>query len=461
MAMNLDTGFVMRSMLAATVVMFVAGPVAAQTSAPAVPPATAPAAKQKQAAPVARPPAPVDAAAVAERTALQSDLVWAGDYNGVISGEANERMTASIRAFQKNNGGKITGTLSAPERALLADAAKKQQDNVGWKIVSDIATGVRLGVPLKLVPQISTNAEGTRWASTTGTIQIQVSRRKDAAATIATVAEREKKEPAGRRIDYAAVRPDFFVVSGMQGLKKFYVRGQIKDGEVRLMTVLYDQATEGTMEPVVIAMSSAFTPFPAGVQAGVPPPRKNVEYATGVVVSVDGVVLTDRLMVDGCQSIVVPGYGHAERFAEDRLHDLALLRLYGARGLVPIAIGAKPAAASVDIVGIADPQDQSGGAAVSVAKAQIAPAASGDPRLSPAPGPGLSGAAARDGSGHFAGIALLKPAVVAGPASSAAQAVLVPSDVVSEFLKHNSVAVSALSGGDATASVVRVICVTK
>ena len=40
--------------------------------------------------------------------------------------------------------------------------------------------------------------------------------------------------------------PDFFVVSGMQGLKKFYVRGFAQNGEVRGLTILYDQAMDGT-----------------------------------------------------------------------------------------------------------------------------------------------------------------------------------------------------------------------
>ena len=457
----------MRSMLAATVLMCVAASATAQTPTPATPTPPAAVAKPKQTAPVvARPVAPVDAAAQAERLALQSDLAWAGDYNGAITGEANERMTAAIKTFQKNNGGAPTGTLNPQQRALLADAAKKQQDNVGWTIVSDTATGVRLGVPLKLVPQQSSNADGARWASTTGTIQILVSRRKDSGATIAAVAEREKKEPAGRRIDYTAVRPDFFVLSGMQGLKKFYVRGQIKDSDIKLMTVLYDQATEGTMEPVVIAMSSAFTPFPAGVQAGVPAPRKKVEYATGVVVGANGVIVTDRAAIEACQSIVIAGpnlssSGNAERFAEDKLHDLALLRLYGARGLVPLGLGGKTGATTLDVTGIADPQTQGGGSAISVMNAQASPAASGDPMLSPAPGVGLSGAAVRDADGHFAGIALLKPAVVTGPAPVTPQAVLAPAEAVREFLKKHDVITSTASNGDAKASVVRVICVRK
>ena len=482
----------MRSMLAATALMLVAASATAQTAPPKVEPKAEPKAQPKtqpkpapNAAPkleskpeskaeskpaaAAKPPAtvaakpagPADPAGQAERLALQSDLAWAADYNGAISGEANERMNAAIRTFQKNNNGATTGTLTPQQRALLAAAAKTQQDNVGWKIVSDAATGTRLGVPLKLVPQQASNADGTRWASTTGTIQVLVSRRKDAVATIAAIAEREKKEPAGRRIDYTAVRPDFFVLSGMQGLKKFYIRGQIKDGDVRLMTVLYDQATEGTMAPVVIAMSSAFTPFPAGVQAGVPAPRKKVEYATGVVVGADGVIVTDRAAVEACQSIVVQGHGNAERFADDKRHDLALLRLYGARGLVPAGLGGRAAASAVDLIGISDPQNQGGGSAISAMKAQVSPAASGDPMLSPAPEVGFSGAAARDGDGNFAGIALLKPAVVAGPVPAASQAVLVPVDALRSVLKTRNVTINEAAGGDAKASVVRVICVRK
>jgi hypothetical protein len=96
----------------------------------------------------------------------------------------------------------------------------------------------------------------------TGTIQIQLARRKEAGPVTAKLAEREKKEP-GRNIDYTVVKPDFFVLSGLQGLKKFYLRGTFKGDEVRILTILYDQATENTVEPVVIAMSSAFNAFPA------------------------------------------------------------------------------------------------------------------------------------------------------------------------------------------------------
>jgi hypothetical protein len=350
--------------------------------------------------------------------------------------------------------------LNPKERSVLAETARRRQDNVGWKIVTDAGTGVRLGIPTKLVPQQSADASGAKWSSATGTIQIQVARRKEANPSTAKLAEREKKEPAGRNVDYTVVKSDFFVLSGLQGLKKFYVRGTFKGDEVRILTILYDQATENTVEPVVIAMSSAFNPFPAN--AG-PPPRKTVEYGTGVVVSDDGAIVADRQITDGCLAIAIAGFGNADRVAEDRDHDLALLRIYGARGLKPLALSHGAAKASVEVTGISDPQNQGGGNAASSVKAQVAQIGGGnDLALSPVPALGFSGAAALDGDGKFAGIVLLKPVVVAGPAPAtpAAQSVLVGADSVREFIKANGVNAAGPSP-DAKASVVRVICVRK
>ena len=404
-----------------------------------------------------------NAMAQAERQAIQSDLAWVGNYNGAITGEVSERMVAAIKEFQKARGGKETGVLNPQERGVLAETARRRQDNVGWKIVTDAGSGVRLGIPTKLVPQQSSDANGAKWSSSTGTIQIQLARRKEANPATAKLADQERKEPAGRKVDYTVVKPDFFVLSGTQGLKKFYVRGQFKGDEVRILTILYDQATEGTVEPVVIAMSSAFNPFPSGAQIAGPPPRKTVEYGTGIVVSDDGAIIADRQITDGCLAIAIAGYGNADRVAEDKDHDLALLRIYGARGLKPLGLSSGAAKTNVELTGIADPQNQGGGAAASSVKASITPAGSGsDLALAPAPALGFSGAAAFADDGKFAGIALLKPVIVAGPSIAApvAQAALVSADAVREFLKVNGVN-AADGSSDAKASVVRVICVRK
>lgn len=452
----------MRSMLAATLMFAAATGANAQMTAPQAP-GTKP--KTVQTVPI-QPPAmqtplaTADAMAKAERLSLQSDLAWVGQYNGAITGDVSERMVNAIKEYQKTKGGKPTGVLNPQERAALAEAARKKQESVGWKIVTEPTSGARLGIPGKLVPQQASDANGSKWTSPTGTVQVLLSRRKEVSPTSAKLADLEK-EPSGRKVDYTVVKPDFFVLSGLQGLKKFYVRGTFKGDEVRTMTIVYDQATENTVEPVVIAMSSAFNAFPSGPQAG-PPPRRTVEYGTGIVVSDDGAIVTDRLVTDGCLAITIAGHGNADRLAEDKEHDLALLHIYGARALKPLSLAGGAAKANVDIVGIADPQGQGGAAGVSSVKAALAAVTQSASALSPPPAIGFSGSPAIDADGKFAGMALLKPAMVAGPVTSvpASQAVMVSAERIRDFLKANGVAANGTST-DAKAAVVRVICVRK
>ncbi|MDU1691686.1 MAG: peptidoglycan-binding domain-containing protein, partial [Bradyrhizobium sp.] len=103
----------------------------------------------------------------AERLALQSDLAWVGQYNGAITGDVSERMVNAIKEYQKLKGGKPTGVLNPQERAVLADTARRKQESVGWKLVTEPVSGARLGIPTRLVPQQSSDGTGssrvTRW----------------------------------------------------------------------------------------------------------------------------------------------------------------------------------------------------------------------------------------------------------------------------------------------------------
>jgi S1-C subfamily serine protease len=426
----------------------------APATAVAAPPSEVPTAKQSVRDSYA-------AFTLAERIALQSDLTWTGDYNGLINGEFSDRLVAAVQAFQKRNKTKPTGVLNPQERAALADSAKPLRDEVGWRLMNDPVTGAHLGLPAKLATETARVRTGTRWSSAQGQLQIETFR--VAGTTLEREFERQKREPAGRRTGYNVLRPDFFVVSGTQGLKKFYVRGAVKGQEVRGITVLYDQAMEGTMDPVVVAMSSAFNAFPPdGVAADGTPMRRRVEYGSGVIASTEGHILTERQVVDACRTIVVPGLGHAERIAEDKDGDLALIRVYGARNLTPVALlGAKPNGDMVTLVGIADPQMQAGADAVSAVAAKLGALSSPRP-LEPMPGLGFSGAAAVDADGRLLGMVVLKSAVVAGPAG-ALQAALVPREKVMNFLEAHFVApVSGAAGlAHAKSAVVRIICVRK
>jgi peptidoglycan hydrolase-like protein with peptidoglycan-binding domain len=416
----------------------------------------------KKKTPAAQPARDLNGMSVSERASIQFDLAFVGAYNGLITGEANDKTTAAIKAFQKDHQAKETGTLAPPERAQLAALSKEKQDQVGWRMVDDRVTGAQIGLPTKQVPNSGPGKTGTRWFSAQGQIQVETFRMRGPGTTLADLFDQQKKEPPGRHIEVNLLRPDFFILSGMQGLKKFYVRAQIREGEVRGMTILYDQATEGIMDPLVVVMSSAFAPFSgSGIAALVGSPGiRKVEYGSGIVVTAAGHILSERRLTDGCNTIEVAGYGNVERVGEDQTADLALLRIYGAADLAPAALvpeGAK--GAELTLVGISDPQAQGGGNAVTAIPARR----NGDAIL-PAPPPGFDGAAVIDSQGRLLGMVELKDGALANAAVAAtASATIVPVETLRKFLAAQSVTpATGGSGTDAAkAALVRVICVRR
>jgi hypothetical protein len=247
----------------------------------------------------------------------------------------------------------------------------------------------------------------------------------------------------------------------LQGLKRFYVRAQARETEVRGIAILYDQAMQGLMEPIVVAMAGAFGPFPSATAAG---PRR-VEYGSGVVIDKNGHVITDVGIVDGCYAIVLPNLGRAERIAEDKSSGLALLRVHGTTKAAAIAPAeGNGEARRVTLIGVPDPQSQNGRGAAATAEAQIG-STDKIASLEPAPKPGFAGAAAVDAQGRLIGLAIVQAPQTAGPAATGpARPQFVSLETIRGFLQRNGISLAgarAASTSDAKAAVTRVICARK
>ena len=392
-----------------------------------------------------------------ERLAIQSDLALLGDYEGA-PGNFDEGTTAAVKAFQQHLHNRATGVLAAPERDALAAAAKGPAAAVGWRLIDDPKTGARLGLPEKLVPNSSASRSGSRWTSAQGQIQIETFRYTEAA--LPALFEDEKKT-SKRRVTASVLRAGSFVISGVQRLKNFIVRAQASGSEVRGVTILYDQATEGIMATVATATAGAFQGFPDAKAAPLPGMRRAVEYATAIMVSAGGDLLAPGRATEECRAIVVPGLGHAERVAADPANDLALLRLYGARNLAPAALAGESKGDALTLFGVGDPLAQAGDTAVT----NVAARRTGQ-GVEPVPKLGFSGAAAVDAQGRFAGMVDLTSPVAAGGRSVLPQATIVPADTVRSFLAAQGIILEtgAAPAADHAAiekSVMRVICVRK
>ncbi len=395
----------------------------------------------------------------AERLAIEANLAWIGAYEGLPSGDIDDRTIEAIKLFQTGRVAKDTGILDEEQRARLAAAAAGPEQAVGWRMIEDPATGARFGLPEKLVAPAGASLTGSRWSSGRGQIVIETFRLSE--ASLPALFEQEKKSPKTRYAEASALKPDSFVISGTQGLKNVVVRADLSGSEIRGITILYDQATKGVMMPAAIAMAASFQGFP-DPNAG-PPPGQPAAVAYGTAIAADrgGTLIAPLQIASECESITVPGFGHAVRIADDTANDLALLRLYGARNLAPAPLAGDAAqgdAAQGDaltLIGIAAPAAQHGGNAVTHAAAHRDGQA-----IEPTPAFGFSGAAALDAQGSFAGVVELKSQIVAGAAASGRQAVLIPAAAVRAFLTAHGITPVA-APGTMDQSVVRVICVRK
>jgi trypsin-like peptidase len=392
-----------------------------------------------------------------ERLKIQAALLWSGDYTGSIGGE--DPFLSAIKTFQKRAKSKVTGVLSPTERTNLLAAAKTHEDEFGWTIVTDPATGVRLGLPAKLVPQVRDAARGTRWSAAHGEVQVETFRIKDPELKLAALFEQQKQEPSNRKVESSVLRDDNFYISGMQGLKKFSVRGYARDGEIRGFTLLFDQMMETIVAPVTAAMVSAFSPYPER-SSPFAAMANSVEYGNGLVVSARGHIITDRKLAAGCQVIVAAGFGDADRIAEDKDNGLALLRVYGPRKLSPLALPPDaPKRGDVTLIGIPDPKEQNGAKKLTEIKARLADGNAIELRQ-PVPMAGFSGAAALGAQGEFLGMTEMRNFVLTSTEPAAPPVRLITAGTIRDFLVAHNIAPEP-QGVHAKASVVRIICVRK
>ena len=173
----------------------------------------------------------------------------------------------------------------------------------------DPATGVRIGLPTKLVPVARDAAHGTRWSSAHGEVQVETFRIKDP-GDHADRAVRERKEGAGQRAGSkpACCTTTVSSSAACRASRSFLCAHKLRDGEIRGFTMMYDQMMEGIVSPVMVAMASAFSPFPER-SAPYAALAKSVEYGTGLVVSAQGHIVTDLKLTQGCQVLVAAGLG--------------------------------------------------------------------------------------------------------------------------------------------------------
>lgn len=289
-----------------------------------------------------------------ERETIQTGLVWTGDYAGAVDGTFGRMTFEALRAFQTRHDFAADGVPSEPALALLAKIAEEKRAAVGFRLVDDPATGVRLGLPTKLLGKPAKAEGGTRWVSKDGRIDYRTYAvpKQD----LATLYERLKKEGPGHKVGYAVLRADWFVIADTVGAKRGYQRFERVGDGVRGFIVYSDPAVGPTFDRVVIASAATFAaepgkappvetlPAPKPTEAATPPakpaeppaPAVATFAATGLLVA-PGRAVVVAAAVDGCRALSVSGKPATVAGLDDA-KSLALLSWADAAAVAPVRL---------------------------------------------------------------------------------------------------------------------------
>lgn len=390
----------------------------------------------------------------AERKAIQADLIWAGQFNGAVSGSFGPLTFKAINAL-KGGRGPADGILAPADRAALARAAQAARDASGFRLVEDERTGVRIGIPSKLLPRRDVSSSGSRWQSADEKVTLDTSASppgEDLAALFEKATAVNPRSP--RKITYKLLRPDFFVVTGETPTGRFYRRLAAGPQGVRGFSVGYDKALAPSVDKLVIAIAASFEPFPTGpaplaaappasagsVPAAPPAARVNERYGVAVMLS-DKIALTAAVAVEGCRSLRA-----GNRTARPRARDesgLVLIDLDGTGTATPPALAGEAIGAGEALVLVAYADDAGKRATVAL-PGQLTRAGSGAMVTAPLQ-PGQAGSPAFDRQGRLVGLVTANPSdkqLVAGVATQRAHAMAGPA-VIREILSRSGLALPA------------------
>ncbi len=219
----------------------------------------------------------------ADRRAVQSALIWVGDYAAAVSGAFGPRTRDALTAYSKEAKQPPLAVLERTGRERLVAAAKVVAGAVGFATVRDKRAGFVLALPQKILTKVTTTDTGTRSASSDGSSVVETLSRPAGDGGLAALFDRMSAATATRNVTYKFSKPDFFVVAGESGERKFYSRFAIEpeggdlsaaDRLVRGFTLTYSKADAKRMDRITIAMAASFDPFPAAAAAA-PPAKPN------------------------------------------------------------------------------------------------------------------------------------------------------------------------------------------
>ncbi len=204
----------------------------------------------------------------ADRKAVQDGLGWLALYSGVVDGAWGKRTRDSILKFQASQSAPTDGVVSAPQLAALKAAARRARAAVGFEVIDERRSGVRIGAPLKILTKIAMVGGDATIEAPDGSVALAFQARQGDEPTLASLYAKLIADSNGRKVTYKAIKADdFFVVAGEDGARKFYTRfaksppDWAEGPALRGFTFSYPKDQSDDLDKVALAVANSFEPF--------------------------------------------------------------------------------------------------------------------------------------------------------------------------------------------------------
>lgn len=359
-----------------------------------------------------------------DRFFLQLKLILVGSYSGLADGEFGPQTFKALLQFQHDENGYGDGVLSGAEEAVLQGKAAAVYELFGFDKVTDPATGLTFLAPLALTPEKSATRRGTAWKSENGALAIEALSLAETDISFFALYSRLIAENRHRRVTYSTIRDDFFVISGTDRGRKFYVKINRANGRSVGFSLSWNPQIDTIGARLAVFMASIasiqdIAPRHFSQGFGTPERRPSSEgrhqagSGSGFIISKSGLVITNLHVVTGCSGIEVAGHGEAVLVTSDPKKDLAAIRVRLASPVEPARLADSRPALGQAVMVAGFPLPESLGSNFLISSGIVSGetgfrGASHQFSVSAAMHPGNSGGPVLNGAGHVVGVAVAK-----------------------------------------------------
>ncbi|GGE09841.1 hypothetical protein GCM10011390_31140 [Aureimonas endophytica] len=422
------------------------------------------------------------------RTGMQIRLAWTGDYAGDFSGSVDARSLRAIRDFQARHGMEANGVISEDFLQLLIAKSDAARAAVGFDLVDDATTGLRVALPLALVSDDGSTPVGHVWRSADRAIEIETVRLTGTEGDIDAVHAMLSQPSATRSVTSDVATEGGFTVAGVEGGRPYLMRFKGVAGDVRGFGISYDPSQREAMLSYATVAANLFDPDipqvqdpvvtagldpaptgavpdaartrgerfrslldakarPDGESGTAPAATETASSGTGFVVSNDGWVLTNAHVAGACRAVMVGDKGLADKVLVDEANDVAAVHV-GAKLGKPLAIAGDMPRLGEDVLALGFPLRSILADSLNVTRGNVSSlrGLSNDPRylqISAPVQPGNSGGPLVDLTGRVVGIvtAKLDAIAVADATGDIPQSInfAIRPDAAARFLKDKGI----------------------